>query len=107
MTIEELNAQAERILDEVERAVVGKREALELILLGLLADGHVLIEDRIRAGRRRRSPGGARSRRGSLGACAPRTAQSMTKPTVIAETRPFRRKKSVTRRPGSSLPTRQ
>ena len=35
----------ERILDEVERAVVGKREALELVLLGLLADGHVLIED--------------------------------------------------------------
>jgi MoxR-like ATPase len=34
-----------RILDEVERAVVGKRGALELVLLGLLADGHVLIED--------------------------------------------------------------
>jgi MoxR-like ATPase len=34
-----------RILDEVERAVVGKRDALELVLLGLLADGHVLIED--------------------------------------------------------------
>ncbi|MDQ2981264.1 MAG: MoxR family ATPase [Actinomycetota bacterium] len=45
MTIEELNAQAERILAEVERAVVGKREALELVLLGILADGHVLIED--------------------------------------------------------------
>jgi MoxR-like ATPase len=30
---------------EVERAVVGKREALELVLLGFLADGHVLIED--------------------------------------------------------------
>ena len=34
-----------RILDEVERAVVGKREALELVLLGVLADGHVLLED--------------------------------------------------------------
>ncbi|HET8606626.1 MAG TPA: MoxR family ATPase [Gaiellaceae bacterium] len=34
-----------RILDEVEQAVVGKRDALELVLLGLLADGHVLIED--------------------------------------------------------------
>ena len=45
MTIEELNVQAERILAEVERAVVGKREALELVLLGILADGHVLIED--------------------------------------------------------------
>jgi MoxR-like ATPase len=36
---------ANRLLDEVERAVVGKRDALELLLLGLLADGHVLIED--------------------------------------------------------------
>ena len=35
----------ERILDEVERAVVGKRQALELVLLGFLADGHILIED--------------------------------------------------------------
>ena len=34
-----------RVLDEVERAVVGKRGALELLMLGLLADGHVLIED--------------------------------------------------------------
>lgn len=34
-----------RILDEVERAVVGKRDALELVLAGWLADGHVLIED--------------------------------------------------------------
>ena len=37
--------QADRILDEVERAVVGKRDALELVLLGILADGHVLLED--------------------------------------------------------------
>ena len=33
------------VLDEVERAVVGKRDALELTLLGLLAEGHVLLED--------------------------------------------------------------
>jgi len=45
VTIEELSQQAARILDEVERAVVGKRDALELVLLGILADGHVLIED--------------------------------------------------------------
>jgi len=45
VTIDELTEQAERILAEVERAVVGKREALELVLLGMLADGHVLIED--------------------------------------------------------------
>ncbi len=33
------------ILDEIERAVVGKRAVLRLVLTGLLADGHVLIED--------------------------------------------------------------
>ena len=33
------------ILDELERAVVGKRAVLELVLLGLVADGHVLLDD--------------------------------------------------------------
>lgn len=35
----------DRILDELERAVVGKRQVLQLLLTGLLADGHVLLED--------------------------------------------------------------
>ena len=43
--LDETRARCDRILAEVERAVVGKREPLELILLGILADGHVLIED--------------------------------------------------------------
>ncbi|HVD25412.1 MAG TPA: MoxR family ATPase [Gaiellaceae bacterium] len=37
--------RCDTIVREVERAVVGKRDALQLALLGLLADGHVLIED--------------------------------------------------------------
>ena len=45
MIVAELAERADRLLTEVERAVVGKRDALELVLLGLLADGHVLIED--------------------------------------------------------------
>ena len=36
---------ARRVLEEVERAVVGKHEALTLVLAGLLAKGHVLLED--------------------------------------------------------------
>jgi MoxR-like ATPase len=36
---------AARVLDEVERAIVGKRTALELIFLGLLCNGHILLED--------------------------------------------------------------
>jgi MoxR-like ATPase len=45
MRLADVRTTCAAILDEVERAVVGKREPLELILLGLLADGHVLIED--------------------------------------------------------------
>ena len=45
MTIDQVGEHAERILDEVERAVVGKRKPLETILLAFLADGHVLLED--------------------------------------------------------------
>jgi MoxR-like ATPase len=45
VTIDEVAGRAEQVLDEVERAIVGKRDALELVLLGMLADGHVLLED--------------------------------------------------------------
>jgi MoxR-like ATPase len=45
VTVTELAERAHKVLDEVERAVVGKRDALELVLLGMLADGHVLLED--------------------------------------------------------------
>jgi MoxR-like ATPase len=34
-----------KILDEVGKAIVGKREVLETILLAILANGHVLFED--------------------------------------------------------------
>jgi len=45
LTIEEVGELATRVLDEVERAIVGKRAPLELVLLGVLGDGHVLLED--------------------------------------------------------------
>ncbi|HSR20814.1 MAG TPA: MoxR family ATPase [Anaerolineales bacterium] len=35
----------EKLIDNLERVIVGKREALELITIGLLCEGHVLIED--------------------------------------------------------------
>src|SRR6188508_3841664 len=43
--LERVASLSERILDEVERAVIGKRDVLELVLIGILADGHVLLED--------------------------------------------------------------
>jgi MoxR-like ATPase len=45
MRLDDVRAHADRILDELERAVVGKRDALELVLAAFLCDGHVLIED--------------------------------------------------------------
>ena len=65
-TVEDTCARCQTVLTQMERAVIGKREVLELVLLGLLADGHVLLEgfpglaktlDRalVRAGARRSS----------------------------------------------------
>jgi MoxR-like ATPase len=45
MQISDVGALGGRVLDEVGRAVVGKREVLELMLLAVLCEGHVLIED--------------------------------------------------------------
>ena len=45
MELTEVRRRAGAILDEVERAIVGKRDALELILIAVLSDGHVLLED--------------------------------------------------------------
>ncbi len=45
MPISKIAERSHAILDEVERSVVGKREMLELLLLAILCDGHVLIDD--------------------------------------------------------------
>ena len=45
MSPAEATAAARAVLDAVETAVVGKRESLELVLTGIFADGHVLLED--------------------------------------------------------------
>ncbi len=43
--VKDVAAAGEAILTEVEKVIVGKRDALELLLVGVLANGHVLIED--------------------------------------------------------------
>src|SRR5258708_27077856 len=45
MDLQEVRDRGAAVLDELERAIVGKREALELILVAVLCDGHVLLED--------------------------------------------------------------
>jgi MoxR-like ATPase len=45
MQTQDVSALSAAILKEVERAVVGKTESLRLVLTGILAGGHVLMED--------------------------------------------------------------
>lgn len=45
LSIPDVAALSQRIIGEVERAVLGKRDVLELLMLAVLADGHILIED--------------------------------------------------------------
>ena len=45
VTINQVSERSKGILDEVEKAVVGKRTFLEKLFCTILADGHVLIED--------------------------------------------------------------
>ena len=44
-TVADTARLCERILGEVERVIVGKRQAVTAVLLGVLASGHILIED--------------------------------------------------------------
>jgi MoxR-like ATPase len=45
MELDRVHELTGQVIDEVERAIVGKREPLELVMVGVLADGHVLLED--------------------------------------------------------------
>jgi len=45
LSVREAAQLAATVLTEVERAVVGKHEALQLVLTAILAKGHVLLED--------------------------------------------------------------
>ena len=41
----EIQSFGERVIENLERVIVGKRDAVELIVIGLLCQGHILIED--------------------------------------------------------------
>ena len=45
MPVKDAAALAGRVVDEVEKAIVGKRDALQQVLAAVLAKGHVLLED--------------------------------------------------------------
>ncbi len=43
--MEDIQAFGERVVQNLERVIIGKRETVELIVVGLLCQGHILIED--------------------------------------------------------------
>jgi len=45
MDIERVQPVTEKLVRNVEQVIIGKRDAIELIIVGLLARGHILIED--------------------------------------------------------------
>jgi MoxR-like ATPase len=45
LDVEPIRAVAQRAAENVERVIVGKRDAIDLLLVALLCEGHVLIED--------------------------------------------------------------
>ncbi|WP_322509470.1 MoxR family ATPase [Anaerolinea sp.] len=45
MSITDVQQLSEKILQNLERVIIGKRQVLELTLIGLLSQGHILIED--------------------------------------------------------------
>ncbi len=45
MSTTDIHTLSNTILDELEKAVIGKRDVLQLMLTGVLADGHILFED--------------------------------------------------------------
>lgn len=44
-TIQDVSKLCKQVIAEVERAIVGKRDLLEMIMASMLAGGHVLLED--------------------------------------------------------------
>jgi len=45
MTVEDARDKIRQIIDEIETVIVGKRAAVERVLVALLSNGHLLIED--------------------------------------------------------------
>jgi MoxR-like ATPase len=43
--MEQVPAFIDQVIDNVEKVIIGKREAIELVMVALLCEGHVLLED--------------------------------------------------------------
>ncbi len=57
----DIKAFAEQVIGNLEKVIIGKRQSVELIVIGLLCQGHVLIEDVPGVGKTMMARGLARS----------------------------------------------
>jgi predicted ATP-dependent serine protease len=45
IVMKDVQAVTDVLVENVERVIIGKRDVIELVAVGLLAQGHILIED--------------------------------------------------------------
>ncbi|MDR3575124.1 MAG: MoxR family ATPase [Anaerolineaceae bacterium] len=45
MSVADIQAFASRVFENLEKVIIGKRQTVELVVIGLLCQGHLLIED--------------------------------------------------------------
>jgi len=45
MSISEISSTCKQLVEEVNRVVVGKKDTIKFVILGILTDGHILFED--------------------------------------------------------------
>jgi MoxR-like ATPase len=45
MVMEQVQTFVNQVIDNIEKVIIGKREAIELVMVALLCEGHVLLED--------------------------------------------------------------
>jgi len=43
--MEQVQTFVNQVIDNIEKVIIGKREAIELVMVALLCEGHVLLED--------------------------------------------------------------
>ncbi len=43
--MEEVQAFVNQVIDNIEKVIIGKRDAIEMVMVALLCEGHVLLED--------------------------------------------------------------
>ena len=90
MSVSEAADLASQVVTEVERAVVGKREALLQVLAAVLAKGHVLLEDYPGLGKTLAARSFAQRARARLPAGAVHARPAAGRPDRVVRLRPAR-----------------